>query len=120
MRACMHACVCVCAHACVCVCVCSWLKPTTDLILNSGCCLTESLNSCQGWSTAEALHTSQGEPSVGAHTVSLRRFSVWYMATWNVRTLLDVDGFIETARQGCDVSVSDERKMLIDVTFLNQ
>ena len=33
------------------------------------------------------------------------------MATWNARTLLDVDGSIETARQGCDVSVADERKI---------
>ena len=28
-----------------------------------------------------------------------------------MRTLLDVDGSIETARQGCDVSVADERKI---------
>ena len=32
---------------------------------------------------------------------------MWYMATWNV----NVDGCIETARQGRDVSVADERKI---------
>ena len=38
-----------------------------------------SLNSCQGWSPAEALHTSQGESSFGARRASLRRrFSVVY------------------------------------------
>ena len=35
---------------------------------------------------AEALHPSQGEPSLGAHRASQK----WYVASWNVRTLLDV------------------------------
>ena len=33
------------------------------------------------------------------------------VASWNVRTLLDVEGSVETARQSCDVSVVDERKI---------
>lgn len=33
------------------------------------------------------------------------------MASWNVRTMLDVDGPIETARQGNDMDVVDERKV---------
>ena len=41
----------------------------------------------------------------------MRRFSWWYVASWNVRTLLDVDGSIATARRRCDVSVVDERKI---------
>lgn len=36
--------------------------------------------------------------------------TVWYLASWNVRTLLDVEGSIQTARQGREVSV-DERKI---------
>ena len=28
-----------------------------------------------------------------------------YMASWHVRTLVDVEGTIETARQSCDMSV---------------
>lgn len=72
-----------------------------------------SLSSCQGCSSpAEALHTSQGEPSFRARRAgSNREFSAWYMGTWNVRTLLDVDGSIETAKRSGDVSVTDERKI---------
>ncbi len=47
-------------------------------------------------SPAEALHTSQEGRSVSAHRASqLRRSSVWVLATWNVRTLLDGDGSLE-------------------------
>ena len=74
-----------------------------------------SLSSCQGCSPAEGLHPSQGESSVSAHRASqMRDVAVWYMATWNVRTLLDMDGSIETARQGgetSEASVVDERKI---------
>ena len=41
-------------------------------------------------------------------------FVKWYLATWNVRTLLDVDGGIETARHGSETGeegVVDERKI---------
>ena len=33
------------------------------------------------------------------------------MASWNVQTLLDVEGSIATAGRRCDVSVVDERKI---------
>ena len=39
------------------------------------------------------------------------RFSWWYVASWNVLTLLDVEGSIETGRKHCDVTVVDERKI---------
>ena len=58
-------------------------------------------------SPAEALHPPQGEPSLGAHRASQK----WYVASWNVRTLLDVEGSIETARGFGDGSVVDERKV---------
>ena len=41
----------------------------------------------------------------------MRRFSWWYVVSWNVRTLLDVDGSVATARRHCDVIVVDERKI---------
>lgn len=48
------------------------------------------------------MHTEQNEQET----------SVWFLASWNVRTLLDVDGPVETARQGDDsVVVVDERKI---------
>ena len=63
-----------------------------------------SLSSCQECSPAEALHTSQGERSFRAHRASrVQRSSVWVLASWNVRTLLDVEGPIETARQRDDM-----------------
>lgn len=72
-----------------------------------------SLNYCQECSPAEALHASQGERSIRACRVSLaQRSSVWVLATWNVRTLLDVDGPLETAWQRNDAhNVVDERKI---------
>ncbi len=37
---------------------------------------------------------------------------MWVLATWNVRTLLDVDGSLETARHRGDLhEVADERKI---------
>ena len=36
---------------------------------------------------------------------------MWTLASWNVRTLLDVEGPIETARQGDNMQVVDERKI---------
>ena len=80
-----------------------------------------SLSSCQDCSPAEALHTSQGEPTFCAHRASrLRGFSVWYMASWNVRTLLDMEGSIETVRQDCNENVKDERKTDQVVSELNR
>ena len=74
--------------------------------------MMEPLGSCQDCSPAEVLHHSQGEPSTGAHRASqLLRFSLWYVASWNVRTLLDVEGAIETARRVCDASVVNEKKI---------
>ena len=66
------------------------------------------LGSRQDYSPAEALHPFQGESSLGAHRASQK----WYVASWNVRTLLDVEGSIETARGFGDVSVVDERKVV--------
>ena len=72
-----------------------------------------SLSSCQGCSSpAEALHTSQGELSFCAHRAgSNQENSAWYIGTWNVRMLLDVDGSTETAKRSGDVIVTDERKI---------
>ena len=71
-----------------------------------------SLNSCQECSPAEVLHTSQDERSIGAHRASrVQRTLVWTLASWNVRTLQDVEGPIETARQGDNMQVVDEQKI---------
>ena len=70
------------------------------------------LMSCQECSPAEDLHPSQDERSQGAlRTSQARRSGVWFLASWNVRTMLDVDGPIETARQGNVLDAVDERKV---------
>ena len=77
-----------------------------------------SLNSRQECPPAEALHTSQDVKSFRARRASLlRKSSTWVLASWNVRTLLDVDGSIETGRQRDDIQVVDERKIdqVVDV-----
>ena len=71
-----------------------------------------SLLSSQECSPAEDLHPSQDESTQGARRASqARRSGEWFLASWNVRTLLDVDGPIETASHGCGVVVVDERKI---------
>ena len=65
------------------------------------------LGSCQGRSPAEALRPSQGEPSLGPHRASQK----WYVASWNARTLLDVEGLFEAARGFGGGRVVDERKV---------
>ena len=60
----------------------------------------------------EALHTTQVERSISAHRASQSQRSLaWVLASWNVRTLLDVEGPIETARQGDDMQLVDEQKI---------
>ena len=51
--------------------------------------ITPELPPCKG------MHLSRGEPPLGAHRASQK----WYLASWNVRTLLEVEGLIETARE---------------------
>lgn len=71
-----------------------------------------SLGSCHGRSPAEVLQTFQGETSKDARSTSrMCGFCVWYMVSWNVRTLVDIEGSIETARQRCDESIVDEWKI---------
>ena len=81
-----------------------------------------SLSACQARTPAEDLQSSQGESSHFAHRASkMRGSSVWVLASWNVRTLLDIDGSIETARNGVgDAEVVDERKIDQVVGELNR
>ena len=77
------------------------------MILSTGYRSIVSLISCQGRASAEALYPSQGNPSSCAHRTGHLNF-VWYLASWNVRPLLDVEGSMETAKQGNDVGLVAE------------
>ena len=68
-----------------------------------------SLNSHLISAPAEDLHTSQGHISC-ANTAKKKRWS-WWFASWNVRSMLDVEGPLETARRGRDTSHAQERKV---------
>ena len=68
--------------------------------------------SCQGYSPAEDLHTSQGELSYGAHRAGqMCNFSMWCLVSWNVRTLLDLKDSIRTVRQQNEALVVGERSI---------
>ena len=59
---------------------------------------------------AEVSHTSRA-PSFIARSSKRRQNLAWNLATWNVRSVLDVEGSIETVRQGREVSYSEDRKI---------
>ena len=56
-------------------------------------------------SPAEDLHTSRVR-SFCAHRASSRRS--WRLGTWNVRSLVDAEVSVETARQGRDVCHAED------------
>ena len=55
-------------------------------------------------------HTSLA-PSFIARSSKRRQNLAWNLATWYVRSVLDVEGSVETARQGREVSYSEDRKI---------
>ena len=57
---------------------------------STGCQLMAPLNSCRVGSSTEYLHTSEEEIPLCAHRAKRKHtFSVWHLATWNVRLVLD-------------------------------
>ena len=70
-----------------------------------------SLNSHLACTAAEALQASQ--PSSVAHRTKLSRVqrSSMFVATWNVRSLLESEGSVETARQTNEVQLAEDRKI---------
>ena len=79
---------------------------------STGCRLMALLNSCQVSSSTEDLHVSDEEtPPCACRAKRKHKFSVWYLATWNVRSVLDVEGSVETARQGSEAATSEDRRI---------
>ena len=66
---------------------------------------------------AEDLHTSQAK-SVCAHRAK-GKFH-WRFVSWNVRSMLDTEGSIETARQGRDTLHAEDRKVDLVVRELGR
>ena len=66
----------------------------------------------QGCSPAEVLHPSQGETSSSALRASQKHhLAIWYFASWNVRTLLDVEGSIDKQVMESESDLPDEQKI---------
>ena len=85
--------------------------------MSTGCRPMAPLNAtCQATSPPEDLQPSEDD-QLSAQRTKLKRSSVWYLASWNVRTLLDTTGSIETARQRCNLSDAEARKIdqVVDV-----
>ncbi len=81
-----------------------------------------SLNARQIRTPAEDLQSSQGVTScMTAHSTSRMQSSpVWVLASWNVLTLLDVDGRIETAMKGVDEEATQPAERCGEVHLLQQ
>ena len=76
------------------------------------------LNSHNISAPVEDLHTSQGCTSC-AHRAKKKGWS-WRFASWNVHSMLDVEGSVETARQGRDTAHAQERKVDLVVRELDR
>ena len=77
-----------------------------------GYCQMVSLGSCQVCSPQMGLQPTESEPPFTAHrTRHKRKAAVWSLASWNVRSLVDVEGPVQTARQRKEVTNAEERRI---------
>ena len=76
-----------------------------------------SLSSPFVCSPAEDLHTSRVR-SCCAHRAKSKPF--WRLGTWNVRSLVDAEGSVNTARQGRDVCHAEDRRVDLVVRELKR
>ena len=83
---------------------------------STGCRSMAPLNAtCQATSPPEDLQPSEDDQPFAQRT-KLKRSSVWYLTSWNVRSLLDTTGSIETARQRCESDAEDRKiDQVVDV-----
>ena len=58
---------------------------------------------------AKDLHTSQRGISKNAHRKAKQRCKAWYFGTCNVRSLVDNEGTLETARLSSEKRVSGSK-----------
>ncbi len=61
-------------------------------IMSTGFRQMAPLMFCRDSSPAEALHPSQDDISQGAHRTGQGKSGVWFLASWNVRTLSGMAG----------------------------
>ena len=71
-------------------------------------------------SPAEGLHASQEVTTKHAHRRAKLGSKAWYFGTWNVRSLVDNEGAVETARLSSEVSESEDRRIDLVIRELNR
>ena len=79
-----------------------------------------SLRSSLACPPAEDLHTSQGDISNNAHRRAKQRRKAWYFGTWNVRSLVDSEGTVETAKLSSEKNESEYRRIDLVIRELNR
>jgi len=71
-----------------------------------------SLNTNQACIPAEDLHTSQGSLlHCSAHRARGKRFGSWRLATWNIRSMVDMKGSVDIASCRQDRKCGEQRKV---------
>ena len=78
-----------------------------------------SLGSCQVCSPQMGLQPTESEPPFTAHRHK-QKAAVWSLALWNVRSLVDVEGPVQTARQRKEVANAKKRRIDQVVGELNR
>ena len=79
-----------------------------------------SLRSSLACPPAEDLHTSQGDIPNNAHRRAKQRCKVWYLGTWNMRSLVDIEGTVETAKLSSEKNESEDRRIDLVIRELNR
>ena len=70
-----------------------------------------SLHSPLACPPAETLQSSWAKLNVAFKAERSSKDPVWCVGTWNVRTLLDDEGSLETARQGKETVKTDDHRI---------
>ena len=80
-----------------------------------------SLGSCQVCSPQMGLQPTESELSFTALRVRhKRKMAAWSLATWNVRSLVDGEGSVQTARQRKEEANAEKRRIDQVVSELNR
>lgn len=83
-----------------------WQQVWIVMSTSTRCRRLASLDSCQACLSQMGLQPTEGEAPATAHRAKWwQQATVWYLATWNFRSLLDVEGPVQTARQGQEWSM---------------
>ena len=107
-----------------------WLKPTAGLDnvnLGTICRLMASLTACQTCSPAEDLQPSQASRH-HEHRSRKRKPSSWHLGSWNVRSMVDIEGPVEIASsrgdreedRKVDLIMREMRRYNVKVTALQE